>query len=83
MSKLFTDAFSVKNKAQKLTVEKMYKREFLENIDTIDAVIEDKINSQSDELKKIVLDYEKFAKSEQFQNGLVKINELIKNGKNI
>ena len=31
-----------------------------------------------------ILDYEKFAKSEQFQSGLKKINEhLLKNGKNI
>ena len=76
VSKLFTDAFSVKNKAQKLITEKMYKREFLENIDTIDAVIEDKINSQSDELKKIVLDYEKFIKTELEKNAKSNIENV-------
>lgn len=30
-----------------------------------------------------VLDYEKFAKSERFQNGLKQVNELIKSGENI
>ncbi len=30
-----------------------------------------------------ILDYEKFAKSEQFQNGLKKINELLEKGENI
>lgn len=76
VAELFAKVFSVKNRAQKLISEKMYKREFLENIDIIDSVIEEKINAQSDELKKIVLDYEKFIKSELEKNAKSNIENV-------
>ena len=50
ISNLFAQAFSVKNNAPIVIAEKMYKREFLENIDMVDSLIERKIAEQSDKL---------------------------------
>ena len=64
VAELFAKVFSVKNRAQKLISEKMYKREFLENIDIIDSILEKKIQTQTDDLKNIVIGYESYLEKE-------------------
>ena len=76
VSNLFAQAFSVKNNAPKVIIEKMYKREFLENIDIVDSIVENKIAEQSRQLKEIVLSCENFVKTELDKNSKTNIENV-------
>ncbi len=76
ISTLFAQAFSIKNNAHQVLTEKMYKREFLENMDTIETIIEDKINVKSQELKKIVSEYESFINDSLDKNAKANIENV-------
>lgn len=64
IAKLFTQVFSVKNNAHATVFNKMYKREFFENSDIIENIIESKIDNQATDLRAVVENYEKFIKTE-------------------
>lgn len=76
ISNLFAQAFSVKNNAPIVIAEKMYKREFLENIDMVDSLIERKIAEQSDKLKEIVFKYENYVNTELDRNAKANIENV-------
>ena len=56
-------------------------REFLENIDIIDSVIEEKINAQSDELKKVISIVQKISKHYVDNCGFTGVNLMNASGK--
>ena len=76
VSSIFAQVFSIKDNAKNVMIEKMYKREFLENIDMIDSIIEDKIDIQSIKLKEIVSGYENFIKIELDKNEKLNIENV-------
>ena len=76
ISNLFTQTFAVKSNAPKVIGEKMYKREFLENIDMVDSLIESKIAEQSDKLKEIVFKYENYVNTELDRNAKTNIENV-------
>lgn len=76
ISNLFVQAFSGKKNTSKTICGKMYKREFLENIDIVDSLIESKIADQSIKLKEIVLNYENFVKTEIDKNAKANIENV-------
>ncbi len=76
VANLFAQVFCMKNNAITIIQEKMYKREFLENIDMVDSIIENKIGAQSDKLKEIVSGYENFIKTELDKNAKSNIENV-------
>lgn len=76
VANLFAQVFCTKNNAMTIIQEKMYKREFLENIDMVDSIIENKIGTQSDKLKEIVSGYENFVKTELDKNAKSNIENV-------
>ncbi len=76
IANLFVQVFSRKYNEKSIIKEKMYKREFLENIDIVDNIIENKINEQSDKLKETVIGYENFVKTELEKNAKANIENV-------
>ena len=64
VSNLFAQVFSVRNSIKNVQMEKMYRKEFLENNEIIEQVIEDKIKLQKDDIQNSFDEYKKFLKEE-------------------
>lgn len=80
LSGIFAEFFSIKNIAKNSLHDKIYRREFIENSDIINNIIENKLDIKVSELQSLINEYEDFIKSafdKSEKNNIENVNNKI------